>query len=140
MKGNDMAKRKDPETTMTEPTTEERTFTKILKVPLTDPELIQTGDDLATEHNDLRGVNNELESIRADYKAKVKAHEARIEILSIRMRDKFEMRPVDCNEQKNYAAKVLTVMRIDTGAIIESRDLRQDELQIPLPLDGEAAA
>lgn len=126
-----MSKKSD-ETIMPTLTSEQRTFTKLLRVSLTDDELISAGDNLAREHGDLRAVNKELDSIKADYKAKVTAHESRIETLSIKIRDKFEMRGVDCVEVKDYDTKTLIITRTDSGEIIEQRMLRQDELQIPL--------
>ena len=128
-----MSTKDHPDTVVTAPNVKERRFTRLLKCQLTDKELIESGDQLAQELSHLDSINSELESIKADYKAKTKAAESEIEALSNRVRNKFEMRPVDCHEIRNFETKKFCVLRVDTGDVIEERDLRQDELQMPLP-------
>lgn len=133
-------KKDHPDTVVTAPSIKERRYTKPLKCLLTDKELIETGSELSHEIQVLSGIAAELETIKADYKAKSKASDARIQSLTIRMRDKYEMRPVECVEIKNFETKKYLVLRVDTGEEIETRDLREDELQMPLPIgdaDGE---
>jgi len=135
------AKTKDhPDTVCVAPTIKERRFSRLLKCQLTDKELIATGEELTQELQHLGAIATELDSIKADYKAKTKASESEIESLSNRLRNKFEMRPVDCHEIKNFDTKKFSVLRVDTGEIIEERDLREDELQLPLPGTVEESA
>lgn len=128
-----MSTQDHPDTKVTAPGIKERKYEKLLKCPLTDKELIETGDALAQALHHLSSVNGELDAIKADYKGKVKAAEADIEQHRNRMQNKFEMRPVECIEVKNFADRKLIAMRLDTNEIIEERSLRQDELQQPLP-------
>lgn len=135
-----MSRKDHPDTVVTAPNIKERKYDKLLKCMLTDPELIDTGDQLAQALHHLSSVNGELDAIKADYKGKVKAAEAEIEKHRNRMQNKFEMRPIECLEVKNFADRKLVAIRTDTNEIIEERALRNDELQMPLPMsdaDGE---
>lgn len=116
----------------------ERRYTKSLKCPLTDKELLETGDELTEALDHKAAVESELESIRAEYKAKTKAADADIERLRTRHRNKFEMRPIECREVRNYEDRIFYVFRTDTDECIEERPLRQDELQQDLPHTSDA--
>lgn len=119
------------------PNVKERKYLKSLKCPLTQKELNQASDDLVEALTAIDSINADLEEIKADYKHKIKASEARVGTLRTLLQNKFEMRPVECLEVRNFADKAFFLMRTDTAEIIEERALRQDELQIPLPLEEE---
>lgn len=47
-----------------------------------------------------------------------------------------ERRSVEVEERADHEQDVYTRVRLDSGEVLERRPLRDDERQVPLPLDG----
>lgn len=82
-----------------------KTENKTIKHTYSHEELEQLGGELARAFGSLRGVEDELDSIKASYKSKTAEAEAKIGKLSTNITNKFEMREVPCVVVFRPAAK-----------------------------------
>jgi len=113
-----------------------RKITKSLPCKLKDDEVLKYGRDLARAHAELDRINNELDSIKADYKGKISEQDSLIGKLSVRVHSGVETREVECEELRNWTKARLSVIRKDTGEVIEDRPMREDEKQMEVSLSG----
>ena len=100
-----------------------------LRVPLTEKELLEAGQKLADALQTLVTLDNELQSFKEQIKGKVAEAEGKSSRFGSLVRQKYEYRPVTCEIARDYTAKMLTVVRTDTGEIVEERPMTRDELQ-----------
>lgn len=128
-----MSTQEHPDTRITGEGIKERKLTRELKCTLTAQELADTAENLTEALQKLERVNADLDSMRAEYKAKQKLAEAEIQQYRTRYANKFEMRPVDCIERKDFEARTVEVFRTDTGEIVDRRELTQDDIQRTFP-------
>lgn len=103
--------------------------TKHLKVPLTQEEIISAADELAQALADIISLEEELDSIKSDFKSKLKMLEAIINEQRAKVRDKYELRKVDCVEVMSNTNGKAFELRMDTSTIIRERSLTADERQ-----------
>jgi hypothetical protein len=73
-----------------------KTATKTIKHTFTHEEREQLGSDLARAFGGLRGIESELDSIKASYKSKTAEAEAKIDRVSTNITNGFEMREAQC--------------------------------------------
>jgi len=111
--------------------------THSLKCMLTQEELLQYGDDLATTLDDLRKLQDEKDSVVKEFKAREAAYEAQIAAKQLLVRNKYEHRTVDCNLILNYTEQTARLVRLDTNEVIKERVLSEEEKQMRLGFDGE---
>lgn len=125
-----MSKKND---TRTKTTVENR----MLKCDLTEKELLAAGADLASKLDDLKTCQAEKESVNKSYKAKEAEFEAQIQKGQILVRNKYDIRSVECENVQDFRSLTCTVTRKDTGETVLVRKLTEDEKQSTLPFDGE---
>ena len=82
---------------------------------------------------EIEGIEDEIRGLRARIRDREQAREGVIAAV----KNGRELRTVECDERWDYAQKRVVTVRIDTGAEVASREMTQDELQVPMP---EAAA
>ena len=126
-----MSKKLDVEKVM------KRMVTKALPVKLTDVEVLQYGRDVARAHSERERIKDELDSVKADYKGKIMEQDATIGKLTPRIHSGIETRDVECVEVKNWTKATVQITRTDTGEVIESRPMREDEKAMELSLEGD---
>jgi flagellar basal body rod protein FlgC len=108
-----------------------------LRCYLTQEELLAAGERLAELLDNLRGAESERESVVKQYKAKEAELAALIESQQLLVRNKSEIRMVDCVNVLDYTDVRCIVTRLDTGEIVVNRKLTEDEKQSTLEFDGE---
>ena len=108
---------------------------RMLKCNLTEKELLEAGAALASKLDDLKTCQAECDSIKKGYKAKEAEIEAQITTLQIKVRNKYEIRSVDCENVQDFVKLECFVTRKDTGEEIQRRKLTEDEKQSVLPFD-----
>ncbi len=118
-----------------------RTERQFLQCKLTPEEQEQAAQDLARLLDDLQGLEEQLTSIKTDFKGKIEQCEANINVKKRLVRDKRELRPVDCEVQSNFTQCTVRVTRKDTGEVIEDRKMTGNEAQLKIadqegPIDG----
>lgn len=120
-----------------QPKTKTTKETRILKCFLTQEEILQAGDDLATALDNLKQVQAEKDSVSKTFKAKEAELEANITAKQVLVRNKYDYRPVDCNNILDYETTECFIIRTDTNEEIVRRAMSEDEKQTTLPFDGE---
>jgi hypothetical protein len=108
-----------------------------LRCQLTQAELLAAGEKLADLLDCLRCTTGERENVTKQYKAKEAELSAQIETQQLLVRNKSEIRTVDCINVLDYTDVKCIVTRTDTGEVIMDRKLTEDEKQSTLPFDGE---
>lgn len=111
--------------------------TEMLKCELTDAELLQFGEDLANDQAEIHDLNTQLEGIKKEYKAKTTAREANIDKLGNLLRQKYEMRDVECELTYDFDEGEVAIKRMDTGKEVSRRPMTEQELQRELKLFPE---
>lgn len=107
-----------------------------LKCKLTDTELMECGQQIANANEKLWLLEREMESVKAQYKAKVAEQDAIVQKNCSLIGLKFEHRNVTVEVTRDYEAETVTAVRLDTGEVIETREMTEQELS-ELPLDDE---
>lgn len=109
---------------------DERHSTEMLRVPLTDEEMLQMGRDLAAKQQDLKQLEDDKKSIAAEFAAKITGIEGQISITANKLRQGYENRSVRCLtvfDQPTSGKK--TTYRLDTMEAIETRAMLDEEKQ-----------
>lgn len=109
--------------------------TRSLKYELTKKELLQAGEDLAKAIDETQMLEEQKKSAVDDFKARVAAKEAEITIKQRLVRNKNEFRPVECEVTMNYTTLKAKVVRVDTKAVVQERDLTYEEKQMKIDFD-----
>jgi len=109
-----------------------RKVTKGLPCKLTDAEMFQYGKDAGHAFAERERIQGEFDAVKQDYKGKIEEQSAQIGKLSGRLHSGIETRDVACIEVKNWTKGTFTVTRTDTGDVVESRPLREDEKQMEI--------
>jgi hypothetical protein len=101
-----------------------------LRVDLTPEELQQKGKELAESNSATVALNNDLDRIKADFKAKLSAEESKISLLSGTISSGYEMRDVECKVEFNKPRDGRkTITRLDTNAKVREQDMSAEEMQ-----------
>jgi hypothetical protein len=111
--------------------------TKPMPVRLTDAEVLKYGRDAARAVADRTRIEAEFDSVKADYKSKIGEQTAIIGKLSPRIHSGIETRDVECEEVRNWTKGTVTVTRLDTGEVVESRPMREDEKQMEVTFEED---
>jgi len=107
-------------------------ITRELRVVLTPEERIER----AIEH---RQKNDELNVLKADFAADTKSRKQTMRKLMDSAANGYEHREVSCDERRDLDAGRVTVVRLDTGEVIEQRLLTDEERQLELADVGNRA-
>jgi protease II len=98
-------------------------------VVLTEDEKLAYGSELAECHNDKRAVEDNLKSYSTQAKGEIETFNARINALSNKLTCGKELRQVECAIVYNWDKKEKAWIRIDTGEIIRTDTISEEELQ-----------
>ena len=122
------------------PKVKKHTFTKSLKVQLTNEEILLAAESLAKTLDELGALEDDKKSLAESFKAKITEAEARTTQYKAKVRDKYEWRPVDCEEVMDSETGTVVATRLDTKEIIEERSMTYDERQGSLFTEKEEEA
>lgn len=123
------------------PKKEVRSFrvTRHLKVELSASEVDQRGRDAARFRRDIKSDEVELKSITSTFKARIATAEGQLDTALQEVDGRCTYRDVDCEEIWDHGELVVRLVRLDTGAEFERRNMTRDELQMNLPLPDKKA-
>lgn len=117
--------------------TEERHDTTMyLPCALTEDELRSYGDELAGVVQDIAAQADREKEVKAELKARTTELTARQSMLAMKVSRRQESREVACVVHVDYEAGLRTVTRTDTGEVVQTRPLRDDERQPALPVEA----
>lgn len=111
-------------------------FDTVLKVKLTDAELLAYAREMAEVSDNASQLEAEQKSLVAEYKGKIALKEARRDILGKYIATGYEHRSVKCERVYDYEEKLVTEVRTDGQEpyVIGQRGLTPEELQRQLAL------
>jgi len=107
-----------------------------LPVLLTEEEVLQRGRDLALQLREVATLEadqaQQLRDMKARHKADMRAAKREQDKLQEAVNDGREDRPVTCVHLADFARGICTTVRADTSAVVATRRLRDDEVQVQL--------
>ncbi len=110
-----------------------------LLCPLTEEEKLQRAGKLAAKISEKRRLESELDFERKRIKKEIEKADREIYHLSEVVGNGKEKREVEVEMQRDFESKTFRVIRLDTGEIVDSRQLSESELQDDLPMDDAAS-
>ena len=105
-----------------------------LPVRLTDAEVLDVSRKSAELHSQCALLTAELKSVTSDIKGRIKEAEKDIFHLQNVIRSQQEYRDVQCEKSMHYDIAQVTLTRLDTGHVIETRPMTRDERQMEMDL------
>jgi hypothetical protein len=114
-----------------------RKFTKILQYHYTKEEMDRLADELTDAVERVATTEARKKAIVSQAGAELEAAKAEQNVILGKRRCGYEFRDVECQETFDLETRVATVIRLDTGEIIETRPMTAKELQIELPLESK---
>ena len=106
-----------------------RNTTESLKCILTDDEIRRYGIAQARANAEIATAEEELQSVKSQYKSRVDAATATRNDMAKRINNGYEFRQVDCVERWDYVSNDITVRRTDTYEVVSRRTMSRDEMQ-----------
>jgi hypothetical protein len=113
--------------------------TRLLRCELSQEEILKAGEALAKAMKDGQKLVAESESIKRALKAREAQIESEKMVQQSKIQDKFEMRNVPVDLILDYQKQEARAVRTDTGEIVDSRKMTQEELQMDLGFDETPA-
>lgn len=117
--------------------TKVRKLVNSLRCNLTEDEIRQASDEMARRLADRDAAEGEFDSVKAQFKERIQRAETDVRSSARLIRDKYEMRMVECEEVMDWTDGMVYVTRKDTGEIIVNRRMYAEERQMELPLVTE---
>lgn len=113
---------------------ETKLFKKSLSCNLTDEELLAYSKELAKASQDKEGTDRKRKEVADDYKAQITKLDAEISILSRKIGNGYEHRDIECYWLYDWAASRKSLIRTDTGEIVQMAAIEESEKQKNLNL------
>lgn len=113
-----------------------KSVTRTLPVRVTHEERHQLGIDLAGCINDIHDEEDRQVSIKAQMKATMAELEGRKSQLASVVSSGVRYMDILCEHDADFIAGRLSIVRTDTGEVLETRNLTDEERQRELPLAG----
>lgn len=113
----------------------EKIFKKSLSCNLTDEELLSYSKELAKASQDKEGTDRKRKEVADDYKAQITKLDAEISILSRKIGNGYEHRDIECYWIHDWAVGRKSLIRTDTGEIVQTAIIEESEKQNKLPLE-----
>jgi len=121
---------------MSAPTPEIKKTTQLLRCILTPDETIAAGKELAEATSELKELEEEKSNIVANFKAKSTEKEARITVLTNKIRSGYEYRNVECETRYDTPEEGRKqTIRLDSNTITATEPMTEEEKQRNLPLE-----
>lgn len=113
----------------------DRTETIWSEYRFTEEEARQNAKDLAQKLQDAEGLENQLVSIKSDFKAKIDL--AKAEIVTLRNRVSFgtEQRQFRCHVKLDTASKTRIYFDANTGELITTKPFQPEDYQTAMELE-----
>ena len=113
---------------------------KGLPVVLTKDVLIERAQTMSQRCKEKEEVEAEKARVMRDFGERLKQLTGEVARLSQIVSSGEEHQQVDCEEQKLMSDKLMRIVRLDTGEVVETRPLLERELQYELELEEHKEA
>jgi len=105
---------------------------RFLDYKLTEKEVAEASQSLATHLGQRSSLDDQLKTIKAEFKAKIEKCQADINLQARLVRDQKETRLIPCDVEYNYTTCMIKVTRKDTKEIVSDRKMIGDEKQMDM--------
>lgn len=106
--------------------------TRMLPVCLNEVELLTKAALLSAKVQELATEEDDQKDAKAAMKKRLDDLNRDITDIAKIVREKAEPRPVEVHESKNYARRIVEVVRVDTGEVVDSRPMTEQERNVDL--------
>jgi hypothetical protein len=107
---------------------------RYLKYEFSEEERNKMAREVTDTLNKIDGLEYSLKTATAQIKSDIAREEANCKGLGEKVRNGYEFRNIECEINKDFDLKIVTVYRTDTNEIVEERKMSPDECQPKLPL------
>jgi len=108
------------------------------KCKLTQEEILKYGREAAQAESELNNLEAKKKSYVSQIGSDILSAKARLNSASIKVREEYEFREVECDINWDWDKKVKTWVRRDTGEVHREEIITESELQEELKLDAHA--
>ena len=119
----------------TSPNIKESKFVETLKYNFTKEELQDKAQTMAENASLKTELEDQKKTAMSDLKAQIDKCEADFTLAAKHYRAGWMMRPVECIKRLNYDTGMVEFIRTDTNEVYKTRQMNEDERNIPLPMD-----
>lgn len=112
-------------------------YPRLLPVPISDGELVKHGSTANEFWVEIQRLEEEKKAAASAFKSKLKEAWLGFTKEQAIIHDRAEIREVMCVDEIDPGSLKVTVIRLDTGQVVDDRDLNGGDLQTDLPLDSE---
>lgn len=140
----EVEKSEEAETEETDAATQEKPETRTIeqgkdetilgKYNLNSTELKEFADEMAKALQEKSLLEDELVSVKSQYKSKLDGLDAKIRRNSSIYRSGYEYRDMDCHVELNFKTKHRSYYRKDTGEFVGSEPLKNEDYQIKMDM------
>jgi len=99
------------------------------KYNFSEQEQKDNSENLATKIDEKNGIEDDVKTIKSQFKSKLDSISAEINRLVGCVRNKYEFKNVNCTVKYNYEARTKTFSREDTKEEVYTEALREEEYQ-----------
>lgn len=117
-----------------------RTVVRSMPCKLTEDELLKVGGELAATVQDIESEDRRQADVKAQMKSRLTELEARRSRLAITVSRREEHRDVQVEIWHDYQRGIVQDIRRDTGEIVHTRPMTDEERQVKLPIAEPATA
>ena len=103
-----------------------------LKYPFKETEIQGMSQELAESVKAKKIKEDEAKSISSQYKSEIDGFQAKLSSLSEKITSGWEMRMIKCRETIDWEKDIRTVVRLDTGEVIDQGPIPEDQRQMML--------
>lgn len=106
-----------------------------VKCVLTSDEIAEAAMLLANTHQAMESLAIERKTVMTEFKQRMEKLIEQIHVTSLMVKEGVAMRSVKCELQLNFSKLRTILIRLDTGDIVEERDMTPDEKQMRLQFE-----
>ncbi|MFB3910420.1 MAG: hypothetical protein ACE15D_18680 [Candidatus Eisenbacteria bacterium] len=110
---------------------------RVISTPLSDASRATLADKMTKAVLRIRGLEGEKKKYDADLNEQIKAAEAELSLLADENAKKERPETVEVELRYDYTDGKVTVVRMDTMAVVEERAMTDAEAQCPIPFDQQ---
>ena len=113
---------------------------RVLPFKLATNDVVAAVKALSQSMKEQQALEQQMKDVTAHYREKLRAKKTEGEVLISRVRDEVEYRQVECEQRLDWSRGKVTVVRVDTGEVLEENDMTADERQVEMELMGAPGA
>lgn len=106
------------------------TVTKVSSYKFSNEELLKIGKELSLKNHDLKSLEDEKKSVTSEYKHKMDACSAEINILSSHISNGFYMKHYQCEVKRDFKTGYKYFIDVETGEEIAKEKLTAQDHQL----------